>query len=1155
MPKSGKQSKNELTIEEQYKKLEHRDHVLELPDTYIGSTEKSTEVQWVYNEEDGTMEKVGLDYAPGLYKIFDEILVNAIDQSVRSKDVTHIKVTIDQEKNIIKVWNNGVGIPPVINKDHKIYVPEMIFGHLLTSTNYSKRGKIVGGKNGYGAKLANIFSTYFKVETVGNDLEGEQKKYSQEFTDNMSVIKKPKITKYSKDPYTEITFSPDLKRFGMKELENDIVQLMKRRVYDTTACTRDNLKVTLNGKVLKTKSFEKYIDLYVGNKRETRREYYKYESGNKVWEIGACMNPDPEDLFQHISFVNGISTPKGGSHVNYVANQIVNKLVKFINEKYKNRKDRIEVKPSYVKNHLWVFVRATIEDPSFSSQTKEDLTSSWSSFGCKFDLDEEYIKKLANCGIMAEALSDAEHKHNKELAKKTDGKKKKRIQIPKLEDANKAGTIQSHKCTLILTEGDSAKSAVMSGLGEIGRDYYGIFPLRGKLLNVREATKKKLLENAEINSIKQIIGLQQNKKYNDVHSLRYGKILILTDQDVDGSHIKGLIMNLFHAWWPELLKIKGFIQSLATPIVKATKGKQEKVFYTLTEYSDWKKNATGGWQIKYYKGLGTSTRNEFQEYFKDLTSNLILYSSGSTPKKTDKALKLAFEKNKADRRKQWLIEYEPNSILEQNVKVVEYSQFVHNDLIHFSMADLVRSTPNICDGLKPSQRKVLFSAFKRNLKNQIKVSQFAGSVAELSAYHHGEASLNSTIVSMAYNFIGTNNINTLVPAGQFGTRVQGGKDAASPRYIFTHLEDITRLIYNESDFPLLKYLDDDGKPIEPEWYIPIIPMGLVNGANGIGTGFSTDIPCYNPEEIIELLIKLLQNKSIENYELLPWYHSFKGTIRKDKRKGIYNTVGIYSRIDDTHVQITELPIGMWTEKYQEHLNKLMITTEKKKEKNKTQFIKDFDTQCTDINIDFTLEFPSKKELDELLEDPIKFEKTFKLVTNININNMHLFDKDHLIKKYGNPIEIVEEFYEIRLEYYQKRREYLLEKLKKELEILQSKVRFINGIMNEEFVIFKKNKKQVTDILINNDFPKLSEKEDTELNFDYLLRMQVYSFTEEKIKDLENKYKKKKKELEEIESKTYKDLWMDDLNELLDYYKKWCKVTRISIPSKVSKKKK
>ena len=274
--------------------------------------------------------------------------------------------------------------------------------------------------------------------------------------------------------------------------------------------------------------------------------------------------------------------------------------------------------------------------------------------------------------------------------------------------------------------------------------------------------------------------------------------MILADQDHDGSHIKGLVLNMFHTLWPTLLK-QNYILSMITPIVKVGKGKKTHSFYNLTDYDKWKDktNDYKKYNTKYYKGLGTSTAVEAREYFKDMKKNDYTWTENS-----ESSMNLAFKKDLSDKRKEWLYSYNKNNIIDVSEKNISIEKFVNNELIHFSNSDTLRSIGSICDGLKPSQRKILYCAFKRKLYSEIRVAQLAGYVSENAAYHHGEASLQSTIVGLAQNYVGTNNINLLKPNGQFGTRIMGGHDSASPRYIHTELNKVVDLIFPQTDFEL-----------------------------------------------------------------------------------------------------------------------------------------------------------------------------------------------------------------------------------------------------------------------------------------------------------------------------------------------------------------
>ena len=720
-----------MSIEEKYKKISPLEHVLLRPGMYIGSI-KSEESN-IYTYQDGKIQLDSVEYIPGLYKIFDEILVNARDHCINDVSVNTIKINVSDNK--ISIFNNGSGIPVEIHKEHKIYVPELIFGNLRSSSNYDdSQMSITGGLNGYGAKLCNIYSKFFKVITVCKN-----KYYSQIFEKNMTIKNEPKIKATRKKDFTEIIFIPDYTYFKIEELTDKFINILKRRAYDISACTRKNINVYFNDEKLKIKNFKDYVKLHLDE--DTKYIYQEFKD-KYVWEIAVAYIKD--DTFKQVSLVNGIYTNLGGTHVDYIVRQITKKLEQEIKKKYKD----LSIKSNYIKEHIHVFISCSIENAKFSSQTKECLTTKVNTFGSKCEITDDFIKKLMKTGIDKEIISLAQFKQNKNL-KKNDGKKKMSIRIPKLDDANLAGGKYSKDCTLILTEGDSAKALAIAGISKIGRNKYGAFPLKGKLLNVRDASINQIQNNAEINSIVKILGLKYGQETQD---LRYGKIMIMADSDVDGIHIKGLCINFINFFWKGLLD-NNFVTCLKTPIIKVRFRKQEISFYTQSDYDIWKtKNDVSKWKAKYYKGLGTSTKTEAIEYFSDLKKNTLIYKN---TKDTDDLLNLVFKKGKdikkkikfEDQRKDWLATYNKDINLDTEQTSVPIDDFVHKELIHFSIATTIRAIPSVIDGLKPSQRKILYASFKRNLKEEIKVAQFAGYVSEHTLYHHGEKSLHDTIIN------------------------------------------------------------------------------------------------------------------------------------------------------------------------------------------------------------------------------------------------------------------------------------------------------------------------------------------------------------------------------------------------------------------------
>lgn len=1472
----------------------------------------------------------------------------------------------------------------------------------------------------------NILSKQFIVDIR---CPASEKQYSQTWKNNMLVCEKPNIKKStSSKGYVKISFTPDSTRFNGAFDENgiidDMVSIFHTRAVELAALVGNTVKVTWNGTIIPSNTFEKFIKLFLRDGITG----FAYEECGPRWEIGAILarhlySDDDEELPEdkHISFANGINTKKGGKHVDTVTRKVLADFCEFA------KKKKVDIKPGNLKHSVVLFINATIVNPSFDSQSKEFLTTPPAEFGSKPEYTGKLVDGLNKLGLLEEAKYLLEAKTLRD-AKKTDGKKRSVIRgMTKLEDALLAGTAKSRECTLILTEGDSAATSAISGLKEVGRERWGVFPLRGKLLNVRDITVQKFNANEELTAIKKILGLEQSKSYKDISELRYGRVMVMADQDHDGSHIKGLLMNLFHAEWPSLMRM-GFLCTLLTPILKTSKGKITHSFYSIPEFNAWKDvNSLSGWKIKYYKGLGTSTPAEAREWFKDLHE--IKYEWDDD---TDASINLAFNKKQADDRKKWLSHYDPTKMLIAEEGAAKYTNFVNNELIHFSNADNIRSLPHLIDGLKPSQRKILYSCFKRNLKDEIRVAQLAGYVSEHAAYHHGEASLNSTIVGMAQNFVGSNNINLLKPAGQHGclspdtevllwngniktanniiegdiligddglprtvlkttsgydtmyeiideqskvlkvnsqhiltlqyadnfkikhkpshnslyfnyfngntikgysitfndnitdsdhfnrsnisrkdanniliekvkklqqiyssstiidikiedylklskfnrrglymisnlsciewekkdvsidpyilgawlgdgdhmgkgftscdeeiiksfvvwlktigaevshhasynhdgyhysirrkdtgylpaigsdlsskkdcsgckssnieikhntcdwvckdnisiintdlynkcvsrrlnpftqllrdtnlygnkhipteyiindketrlqllagfidtdgtiklnntstvfveisqskrlhknliyslefiakslgystsiyelqnnkyttkeeectmltlrimgnnlneiptrisrkkisysnlrnsktmhftkftvkcvgegqyngwsitgnerfllgnfvvthnSRLMGGQDAASPRYIHTYLEEIVSKIFRKEDACLLKYLDDDGETIEPEYYLPVVPLLAINGSVGIGTGYSTDIPPHKPDDIVTLIRHRLMGyvETLADRPLDPWWWGFKGKIvRTDENTWI--TKGLYEFDDDKKtVTVTELPVGTWTKNYKAFLDGLCESEDKKTKDAKRDLkkaekgstvskgskgtrggkaevepcgLKGFDDLYNDVDVKFILYF-TEDGYDNLKDDIEKFEKRFKLTTSWKTTNMTCFDSDFNIVKYKTIGDILEAFVVKRLPLYEARRLSILDTLKKQIEELDAKRRFIQAILDDKLILQKKSDEEIVEGLKECEIPPLSGRDapDSVDSYEYVLRMRIDRVKKSAVIELDSQITEKQTEIERLEAETGSSLWLTDLTEFDECWKKF-----------------
>jgi DNA topoisomerase-2 len=874
-----------------------------------------------------------------------------------------------------------------------------------------------------------------------------------------------------------------------------------------------------------------------------------------------------------VSFVNGIATRRGGKHVEHVAKEV---LAAFC--AYAKRKAKLELAPHVLRDAVTWFVNATVVNPSFDTQSKESLTTPPAKFGSLPEFKGRLVEGLARVGLLAEseALLDARSARD---ARRTDGRKRSTlVNIPKLQDAKLAGTAKSRECTLILTEGDSAAASALAGLAVVGNDRFGVFPLRGKPLNSRDVTAEKRNANAEYANLKKILGLRSGAVFKDVGELRYGRVLILSDQDVDGFHIKALVANMLACEWPSLLQL-GFLCCLATPLLKVMParggggGGDVLNFYSQSEFDGWKAAAGGdaaalrGRRVKYFKGLGTSDAKESRQYFADMTSINYAWDDRSAD-----ALDMAFNKKRADDRKAWLATYEParHIPIVKGGATVPFSRLVDDELMHFSMASNERAIPHVMDGLKPSQRKVLWACFKRNLTAELKVAQLAGYVGEHAAYHHGEASLNATIIGMAQNFTGSNNVNLLQPLGQFGTRLQGGEDAASPRYIFTQLDAVARLLFPRADDASLRQLHDEGLAIEPACYKPVLPMLLVNGAVGIGTGYSTLVLPHNPADLVGVLRLRLRGAvpTCEGVALTPWWRGFRGTVAPlpgaapgpDGAPRAWLTTAVYSFEEDDDkclVRITELPVGVWTNDAKETFESLLEeggakgkdakgkdakdakdakeadgkAPRKAAEKKEPSGLLAIDETVTDEKCTFVLRL-TQDAYDSARAFPSEFLARFRLTSTWRETNMLAFQHDGKLRHFETVGEMLEAFYAERLAAYGARKAAELARLSAELVEVNARLAFVRAVLAGTLRVMRVKDEELLAGLLALGVPPLSAPPDeppTLAAFEYLLRTRVDRLTAKSVAALEAEAAAADAERAALDAMTPEALWLADLD--------------------------
>ena len=985
-----------------YQKLDPIEHIHHRPDMYVGSIRPKREsFEWVV--DGGKMKKVNdIVYSQALLRIFVEALSNAIDNVWRSKSSAtpckKIDIYINKETGEIRVKNDGLSIPIEKHDEHGIYNPELIFGHLLTGSNYNdQEERYTSGRNGLGIKLTNVFSKEFKVKICNNS-----KKYEKRWFNNMRNSDEH-IIKISKSPNlknsTEVCWQTDFEKFKLKGLTDNMIKILKRYVYDAGMITKVN--ISINDEKIGIKSLKDYASCFG-------------DLGQHIY----IETPDCEVLlttqhsgeFEHISFTNGVYNKDGGVHVDEWMTALFKPLIHKLNTK---GKPQITMKE--VKKFFRLFVNCTLKNPEFSSQSKTYLSSPTPIVEVKSKVMNS-IFKWDVINDLKDVIKSKEFLQLKKTEKKTKGFRK----IDNFDPANNAGSKLGRECSLILCEGLSAKTYAVEGIsvgidGKKGRDWFGIYPLRGKLLNVRNASINMIANNKEIKDVIHSLNLQYNVDYTkdeNYQKLNYGKIIILTDSDVDGIHISGLIMNLFHTLFPTLLKRKeSFIIGMQTPIVKVVKGGEQLLFYREEEYLNfYKEHKDSKFSVKYYKGLGTSSNKEIKETFGKKITQFKLDSD------TDRVMNKVFDNKRSDERKKWLETYEEGFMGGDRTT---FSGYLNHELIKFSINDCDRSLPCLFDGLKQSQRKILYACFKKNLTTKVmKVAQLAGFVAEHTNYHHGEQCLYDTITKMAQDFPGSNNVPYLVKEGQFGSRLSGGKDAASARYIHTKLTKIVRHIFRKEDDVILPRVIDDGDEVEPHFYMPIIPMILVNGCSaGIGTGWSCSIPSYNPKDIITLVKQWIQKDTMKN--IIPYYKGYVGKIKKVEPHK-FESFGVFKRVSKNKVEITELPVNMWSDKCKEYLEDLL---EKK-------LIKSMKNYSTPEKVRFIIQ-----ENDNLVCNM----ETLHLKTYILQSNMVLFTENKKINKFDTVHDIVDAFCKLRLQYYILRKGDQLDKLGKQKNVSKKQI--------------------------------------------------------------------------------------------------------------------
>jgi len=1020
-----------------------------------------------YVYENDIIVKRQISYSPAMSRCFGEILSNAIDNSERDGDMTKIIVTLDS--TTCSIANDGAVIPIELNEKEGIYNHSLIFGHLLSGSNYDDSEKrFTSGRNGLGAKLTNVFSKFFTVEAVDptNHLG-----LSQTWTENMRKEEKARVYRTTlKRGYTKITFQLDLSQFGVDAIPQDTIALFARQTVDAAMTT--GLKVTLNGVKLTKPKIDSYWNLVRGSDVPT----YKFGDGSTT----AVITPSV-DGFETISFVNGIRT-KGGKHVDAAIEAVCRPIIAKLGDLKLTLKD--------VKPLLAFLVVSRLPNPEFDSQEKSILESPSVKLAHISAAHVTRILKMTTAdgnSLSSRLKSCNEEKETKLLTKTVAARS---LAIDGYDKANFAATSKSSDCVLIVCEGLSAKTFAVAGLekglyGKSGRNYLGIYPLRGKLLNTRNASVAVITKNAVITNLLKILGLDAARP-NNLSKLSYGKLCVLTDADCDGIHIESLILNFLHSMFPSLLK-REFVVSMKTPILKISRLGESRFYYDERTAAEAlrEKNI----KVKYFKGLGTTKTEDVKDVFG--TKMLEFFFDA----KTDETFRIAFDKNATADRRTWLANYDPTAdriTLDQlSGSRFSITSLLDSELVKFFYEDCARTLPSVIDGLKESQRKVLYAAKKRHLVDDLKVAQFGAYVAEHTSYHHGETNLFNTIIKMAQSFTGSNNVPLFAEEGMFGTRLSGGEDAASARYIFTKMTRACLALFPDSDEYDQRFRDSD--TIEPEFYVPVVPVLLLNGCVGIASGWMCSCPSFNPTLVLANARKAIYGQPV--LPMHPWYRGFTGKV-VSCGDGKYETHGTYER-NGNKITVSELPIGVWNDKFSLACEQDEIVTIKK-----------------------NLSTPTKPYY-ELMVGPQFNQQVFdkRMKSSINVNNIVAFDSRNRIVRLS-----VEQVFELwakeRLHYNATRKARQLEKITIDVEKLRTRIEFIKLIRNKT-IDPTRDEKIVLDIMKLND-----------IHDESLLNIPLRQLTKEKRLECEGKLKSLLDDFARLDSMSVEEIWENDVEKLV-----------------------
>lgn len=1065
-------------------------HCLQRPDTLIGSINPQ-ETSYLAFRPDGSVIPATITVPPALVQIFLEIATNATDHAARpGTHVRNIRVNMNDVSGEISIENDGHGIP--IRKHTQkteLYLPTVIFSEFRCGQNFDDtEARTVAGRNGYGAKCTNVWSTRFQVET-----QDGTHSFKQEWRDNMSITGPAEVRPCTKKSFTRITFVPDYARLHVTNIPETLAYL-RTFVWHLCVVTAADVHVFLDGQKLPVRHLKDYAKLLVQDST------LLFEDGtNMQVAIGV-----PRDGLEPsiVGFVNGIPC-SAGTHVNYVLNRL--------------RDLSPNITLALLRGHATILINTTVVNPTFTSQTKEQLSLDMRKSGAVWEPTPAFVRNFKKSAVVEAMTAEQElrdMRKAKAAATKGTSANARYVAVDGYESATMAGDPKrTVPVSLMLTEGDSAKAFAVAGLSVTGRAQYGVFPLRGKLKNVRGEKITTILQTVEIANILKILGVDFSRgDPQSTKDLRYDRLIILTDQDVDGAHIGGLILNALWVLLPDLMRNEPhFVQRLATPLVRAVnKSGHTREFMTEREFDQWFGDGQPGYTVKYYKGLGTSTPRDAKALFAQLNKYLITIDCAA-PEDVELLVDF-FDSKRADRRKELLMSTAESVEVDYSQASVNLGQFLMAEMVPFSRYNNERSLAHVIDGLKPALRKILWVLLSGNKTTPtLKVAQLSGEVARKTHYKHGENSLNDAIVKMAQDFpLSGNNINLLTPEGMFGNR--HGDEAASPRYIFTGAEPIALALFPKEDYPVYTLLQQEGSVIEPEYMVPVLPLVLINGTTGIGTGFSSDVPPHNPADVLawaRAYIAYVMNGGADmpRFESLPYLEGL--TQCPFTGNGWHGTV---EKVSETELHITDLPVN--TNAFKAFPKPLADKIG----------VFHWAVHNTDTTVDLWL------NTEEPLADAVIQKIQDRAFLPVHTTNMTLWTPgQHYPHLFSSTHDIAMKHAQERLSLNEKRRAYQINALQAQMSRLKNEARFVELVIAQPTYLLQQKRAAIIQQLENDGFDKI------ENSYQYLLRLPADAFTEDTVEKSRAQVNETLAELDRWQAKSACDIWLDDLTRFEKAY--------------------